>query len=253
MIAILAGVRVALGQGGPLVQIPLLTHVAAGMAGIVTGYVALFTAKGSAAHRTAGRWFVYAMLVMGLVGAAIAAFERKLGSVDGGLLAAYLVVTGLLTVREPTDATRRVERVGMLLALAVGSTNVALGLQAALRGASGRDGVPLPAYFVFGGIALLCALGDARMLRRGRPRGTPRLVRHLWRMSFATFVATGSFFLGQAHVIPKPLRVWSVLFVLAFLPLVAMLYWLWRVRIRRSLRGLALVPNALRGAEAVGR
>lgn len=52
-------------------------------------------------------------------------------------------------------------------------------------------------------------------------------------MCFALFVASGSFFLGQADEIPESLRIWPVLTILAVLPLVALLYWLWRVRFRR--------------------
>jgi uncharacterized membrane protein len=241
MLAILAVTRFRLGQGGPLVQAPLLVHVAAGMLAIVAGYVALYAAKGAAVHRKSGMLFVYAMVTMGLVGAALAAVERKIGSVDGGLLAAYFVVTALTTVRPPTAASRRVEGVGMLVALTVGAINVALGLDTVVRGAATRDGVPVPMYFVLGAIALLAGLSDVRMLRRGGLRGAPRLTRHLWRMSFALFIAAGSFFLGQAKVIPQPLRVWSVLFTVALLPLAMMLYWLWRVRVRRSLRGIVVV------------
>ena len=81
-------------------------------------------------------------------------------------------------------------------------------------------------------VLLLCAAGDLRVLRSGPPAGTRRLARHLWRMCYAMFTATGSFFLGQAKVIPEALRVTPVLLVLAFLPLPAMFYWLWRVRRR---------------------
>ena len=56
-------------------------------------------------------------------------------------------------------------------------------------------------------------------------------------MSFALFIATGSFFIGQAKVIPKPVRIVPLLAVPAFLPLVLLLYWLARVWLaRRPLR-----------------
>jgi len=42
------------------------------------------------------------------------------------------------------------------------------------------------------------------------------------------FIATGSFFLGQAKVIPKPIRIIPLLAILALLPLVLTLYWLAR-------------------------
>ena len=60
-------------------------------------------------------------------------------------------------------------------------------------------------------------------------RGTHRIARHLWRMCFALFIATGSFFLGQAKVIPKPIRIVPLLAIPALLPLVLLLYWLARV------------------------
>ena len=53
-------------------------------------------------------------------------------------------------------------------------------------------------------------------------------------MCFALFIATGSFFLGQAKVIPTPLRIFPVLTVLAMLPLVFMVYWLVRLRKRHQ-------------------
>ena len=65
-----------------------------------------------------------------------------------------------------------------------------------------------------------------------------RLARHLWRMSFGLFIASGSFFLGQMKFIPKQIRVVPVLIVLAISPLVLLLYWMWRVRVKQSLRGL---------------
>ena len=84
-------------------------------------------------------------------------------------------------------------------------------------------------------LLLAAAAGDARVLRRGFfPTGSQRLARHLWRMCYATFSATGSFFLGQAQVIPEPLRITPALWVLALLPLGFLFYWLWRVRGRRA-------------------
>ena len=70
-------------------------------------------------------------------------------------------------------------------------------------------------------------------------RGAPRIARHLWRMSTALFIAAMSFFFGQADVIPKPYRIMPLLAVPVFAVLVTMLYWVWRVRVRRLLPILA--------------
>jgi hypothetical protein len=52
-------------------------------------------------------------------------------------------------------------------------------------------------------------------------------------MCFSLFIASGSFFLGQAKVIPKPIRIFPLLAIPALLPLVLMLYWLARVLFTR--------------------
>ena len=76
------------------------------------------------------------------------------------------------------------------------------------------------------------------VLASGALTGTRRVARHLWRMSFALFIAAMSFFIGQADVIPEPVRIRPLLAIPVVLVLVTMFYWLWRVRLRRSLRGM---------------
>jgi hypothetical protein len=59
-------------------------------------------------------------------------------------------------------------------------------------------------------------------------------------MCFGLFIATGSFFLGQMKFIPEPARIMPLLLVLAFAPLVFLLYWMWRVRVRGRLSGIVV-------------
>ena len=73
------------------------------------------------------------------------------------------------------------------------------------------------------------------MLRAGAIEGAKRLTRHIWRMSFAMFMATASFFLGQAKVFPEPLRhAIGMRAIPVVLVLVVMVYWLVRVRSKRQ-------------------
>ena len=53
-------------------------------------------------------------------------------------------------------------------------------------------------------------------------------------MSFALFIAALSFFIGQAKVIPKPIRIVPLLVLPVLAVLVTMLYWMWRIRVKRS-------------------
>lgn len=100
------------------------------------------------------------------------------------------------------------------------------------RGVGSRSGAfhvqALP-FFIFGSIALLASVGDLRMIRAGGVqvlRGAPKIARHLWRMSFALPIAAFSFFLGQAKVFPKPIRIIPLLIIPPLVVLAALLYWL---------------------------
>jgi hypothetical protein len=83
-------------------------HIIAGGLGIVFGFVALYAAKGARLHRKSGTLFVYAMLTMSVLGAAMAAVwgRAPASNVPVGLLTAYLVMTALTTVRPPSAGSR---------------------------------------------------------------------------------------------------------------------------------------------------
>jgi hypothetical protein len=175
------------------------------------------------------------------VGAMIVGLARGKSTWMGGPIVFYLVVTGMLTVRRTPTPSRARDIPLMLLAAAMGLASVA-GAMRVFLGPRGPLGVaPGVAGLVNALVLLLGAAGDVRVLRSGPLTGTRRLARHLWRMCYAMFTATGSFFLGQAKVIPEPLRFGPLLLVLAFLPLPAMFYWLWRVR-RRPTTLVTRVP-----------
>jgi uncharacterized damage-inducible protein DinB len=203
---------------------------------LIAGYVALYAAKGATLHRKAGIVFVYAMLVMSLLGSVLAIRHQTWVEVNvpAGLLTAYLVITSLTTLRrEPGSASRWTDFALMLLALSIGATCLVMGFEAIAAGGK-RNGIPAFPFLLFGSIGTLAATLDFRMIRAGGLRGVQRLRRHLWRMSFALFIAAMSFFLGQAKVIPKPIRIYPLLAVPVFAVLFTMLFWLWRVRARNT-------------------
>ena len=212
----------------------ILTHVIAGLTGIVSGALALSALKGARLHRKSGMVFVCAMLIMSATGAVMATLRLNRGNVMGGGLTFYMVATALLTTRRRLAGVKWMDITAMILGVAVGITGIAFGVQA-LHSATGMlDGYPPPLYFAFATIALLSAGGDLRMMLAGGLQGRNRIARHLWRMCFAMFVACGSFFLGQAKLFPKPIRIFPLLAILAFLPLALMLFWLARVRFKKS-------------------
>jgi hypothetical protein len=233
--------RIATSTG--LVHWALIVHATAGTIGLITGFFALAVAKGSRIHRVAGMAFVYAMITMGFLATGIAAYEGNTSSLLGGLFAAYLIFTAMTTVRPLADEPRGFGAGLGLFALVFGAVNISMGVRVMGSPTGTNNGVPFGMYFFLGTIALLAGTGDLRMIRAGGVRGAQRIARHLWRMCFGLFIASGSFFLGQMRFFPKPLRIPALLMVPAVLPLVALLYWLWRVRLRRNLRGLATAAS----------
>jgi hypothetical protein len=72
--------------------------------------------------------------------------------------------------------------------------------------------------FFMAAVLLLAVSEDIRTLAHGQSSGRQRITRHLWRMCFGVFVATGSFFIAQQQVFPAFLRGSIFLTVLAVLP-----------------------------------
>jgi len=204
-------------------------HIIAGSIAIVAGFISVFAVKGLKLHRKSGIVFVYAMVVLSLTGAVIAILKHQPPNVIGGSLAFYMVTTALLTVRPRDQRSRWIDAGAFAVGTTVGVLAMKTGFDALNTGNGRINGVPAGMMFFFATVALLAALGDIRMMLAGGLQGAHRIARHLWRMCFSLFIAAGSFFLGQAKVIPKPIRIFPLLAFLALLPLVLLLYWLARV------------------------
>ncbi len=225
-------------------QTTLVVHIVAGSLGLVSGFVALYSSKGAPLHRRAGRAFVAVMLTMCLTGIAIAAIRGKAPglNIPAGVLTAYLVTTGFVAVRPPGRGSRVLNVAAMLVGLGVGLLCLAFGVEA-IAGGGTRKGMPAFPFFMFGVVGTLAGVSDVRMIREGGVRAAVRLRRHLWRMCFALFIAAMSFFLGQADVIPKPIRVPPLLALPPLAVLATMIYWLRRVRARRAPRGTVVIDG----------
>jgi uncharacterized membrane protein len=173
----------------------LLVHILGGILGFLSGSIALVARKGARLHRWSGDVFVVSMLCMAASGAVLALMRSQRLNVLAGVFTCYLVATAWSTVQRQ-EKTKRLN-IGLLLAgLAVGISSLAFAWDAAHRAAA-KSGAGA-GFVAFGLIALLSATGDARMLLGAPISKVQRLVRHLWRMGFALFIATGSFFLGRA-------------------------------------------------------
>jgi len=213
----------------------LVLHIGGGSLAIVAGYGAMAAKKGGRLHRLSGAVFFGSMLVMTGVAAIVAPMlpTEQWVNTPAAIFALYLTLTAWLTTKRRPGETGRAE--AALVVLPVGVAAVGLYL-AASSGGSGEFG-PVYAFAVIGTLA---AVRDVVMLRRGGITGVGRTARHIWRMSAAFFVATGSFFFGQADVLPDAVRQSAIPMVLGLAPLALMAFWLVRVRLpRRRARTVA--------------
>lgn len=217
-------------------------HVLAGALAIVFGFSALFVRKGGSVHRRIGRWFVYAMVMMGATASVLEFLHgTSVTNLIAALLAIYFVGTAWTAVRAPSRWTRAIDVAALLVALLLALAAVIGGVTKITDPGLSPGGVPLRTVgamsFVLAAALLLAAAGDVRVLRSGLPQGGARLARHLWRMCFALFMAAGSFFSIRervAKVLPEPFTTGAM----RTLPIVVlfgvMTYWLWRVRAPRA-------------------
>ena len=205
-------------------------HIAGGMIALLAGTAAVAARKGGRVHGSAGTWFAASMLVLGITAAILGPFKTPPDSPLGGILVCYFVATSWVTARRRDGTTGLFEILACVFVL---------GASAATAWAASNGTATSPVgsgpVFAFAAICLLAGLLDLNAILRRKLTPTQRLSRHLWRMCFAFFIATGSFFLGQQDVLPKAVRGSPLLFLLAFAPFAVMLFWLVRLRFARAI------------------
>jgi hypothetical protein len=221
------------------VPVLLPIHIVAAGVGLVSGAIALSVAKGGRVHRTSGKVFAYAIFAMCGTAVISAVVKGQTVNVMAGSMTAYLAFTGVSTVRPPSSAPRRLEIALMLGALALGLATFVGGWVAIASPTRRLFGLPSFPFFLFGVLGMSGAFGDYKTMRAGAAglRGAPRLSRHLWRMCMALFITAASFFSIRARVaaiLPAPFTTPIMRALPVLLVLVTMVYWLWRVRFRRS-------------------
>ena len=222
----------------------LALHIGAGLLALLSGTVAAAARKGGALHARTGTWFLASMLLLGATASILEPFRTPPGSPLVGIFVCYFVLTSWVAARRHDGRTGRFELFAGLVAAAFAAATAWGGLAGATTPA-GRGPV-----FVLAGLCLLAGLGDLNAVLRGTLTPAQRISRHLWRMCFAFFIATGSFFLGQQQVMPSAVRGSPILFFLAFAPFALMAFWLVRVRLAKRIGrfSLRLAPAAPAGA-----
>ena len=201
--------------------------------------MAISVSKGSRNHVATGIAFSVSMLILAATGTYIAYTKSQPGNILGGLLTLYMISTAWISARRREMKTGVFDWVALLFALSIGTGCIVYGIKVA--NGQTNDGVPAGMDFFFGFVILLAAAGDIRMLVRGGISGRQRIARHLWRMCFGLFIASGSFFLGRQRIFPEFVRNSNVLIFLTIMPLILLVFWLIRVRFTNQYKGKFLV------------
>jgi hypothetical protein len=210
----------------------LWAHITGGAIGMVTGVVALASRKGQRVHRAAGSVFFLAMFMAYAIGAGVAPFldTGQRPNFVAGIMALYLLVSGAMAARRREAKAGAPEIVGLLVALGITTAGVLLMRMGAASPSGTVDGSPPQAFFLFTIAGAFAAAGELHVLVRRQLSNVSRIARHLWRMCFSLFIASGSFFLGQQQVFPEALQDSALLYAVALSPLPVMLFWLGKVR-----------------------
>ena len=215
----------------------LWVHIAAGIASVLMGAIAVAARKGGRLHTGSGTWFAMAMIVLAITASVLEPFRKgEPGSPIVGPIVCYFVATSWVTARRRDGSTGKFEIAACIAAL----MTAALVAWDGFTGAISPTPVGRGPVFVMAGLLLLAGLLDLNAILRTKLSPAQRLARHLWRMCFAFFIATGSFFIGQQDILPRALRGSPFLLALGFAPLAVMAFWLVRIRFAKALRKVTL-------------
>lgn len=161
-------------------------HAPAGTLVLVTAVVAMSAEKGSALHRKAGSFFTVFMMVMLVSGIAAAYLKESIDDMMLGAIVMYTVITAWLTAHHRKNETGLPEVVALIWVVGFAITAFSISL--------GWREVEAPiVYLIWGGLAMLCALGDIRNLYQSGLSGTQRIIRHVWRIGFSLVWAALAF------------------------------------------------------------
>lgn len=205
-------------------------HIVTGALALLFGVVAFTSRKGAFLHKKSGLFFVIAMLLMTSSAMVLAAANAKTLSLIAGCLTFYLVATAFLTVHSFKQYQRIYLVILMCFGLIVGIFGLREGIQILAAGSDTIDGKPVQVLLVFSSIALIGSIFDLRVIYSGSLKGKQRLIRHIWRIGLAMLIATASFFLGQAQVIPEAIRSTVLLVTPVLLVILLTLFWLIRIQ-----------------------
>ncbi|WP_420431245.1 hypothetical protein [Hyphobacterium sp.] len=181
-------------------------HFWIGCGAIIAGFTAFASRKGEGVHRKAGTLFVVCMGLLALSGLWLSLAREILFTVFLSAISFHALITGWAAAGHHSVPCRWISRMAPLASGLVVLGAAAGGMMAGASPGGVLDDLPPEAFYFLAFVsAVLCGL-DVLYARMPAPNHRARLTRHLWRMGFSFFLATGIFFFGNNHVLPEILR-----------------------------------------------
>ncbi|GEM_PF-1211361 len=203
-------------------------HTPAGTIVLVAAVLAMYAKKGSALHRKAGSYFTVSMMVMLVSGIAAAYLKNSIDDMMLGAIVLYTVFTAWLAAHHKKNETGLLEVTALIWVVGFGIIAFAISL--------GWQEVIAPfAYLMWGGLAILLALGDIRNLYHSGLSGTQRIIRHVWRIGFSLVWAALAFtdkIVKMVGANLKSMQGEELLFIVAIptmLILITIVYWIIKI------------------------
>ncbi len=220
-------------------DIILYTHIIGGALGLITGLIASLSKKGAFLHRRAGRVFMVSMLACYAIGAVVAPFlsEGQRPNFVAAILALYLLVSGIQAARKRTYTASTFNIAGCIISLSIALAGVVFMYMGSHSESGTVDGSPPDAFLLFVIAGTLACIGEVRVLIIKQLSAQGRVYRHLWRMCFSFFIASGSLFSGQPQVFPEWFTASPLPALCSAFPLFVLIYWtiktLWNAQKKR--------------------
>lgn len=207
-----------------------LAHFTVGCLSIVSGFIAFSTKKGQRLHRSTGAVFLVSMALLTASGLWMSLVREILFTVFLSAIAFHLFSTGWAAAGSNKKMSRLVTKTSPIL-----SGSIAVGaVYAGTLAAKAPDGVlnelQPDVFYTLATTSLLIFVLDSSFVLDIRPSEQRRITRHVWRMGFAFFLATGIFFFGNNHVLPEVLRTPILLSAPVILVVLWTLYFVFRTQ-----------------------
>lgn len=180
-------------------------HFLAGCISLVGLVIAFAAPKGSKLHIMGGKSFLVTMLLLTSSGLWMSISREILFTVFLSLISFHALLTGWSAAAKNGIARAVTKYSSISSALILGGA-IWGGLYTANTPDGLLNGLPAGAFYFIAGVAALLMLLDLIYANTRSPSKAMRLTRHLWRMGFSSFLATGIFFFGNNHVLPEAMR-----------------------------------------------